>query len=104
MSPVVCLTTVASVREAKRIALHLVKKRLAAGINILPVLESGYHWKGRICRERELLLIMKTTRPVSARLKRELMKIHPYDLPEFVVLPILHGSAPYLRWIRSNVR
>ncbi|HEX5038403.1 MAG TPA: divalent-cation tolerance protein CutA [bacterium] len=98
----VCLTTVAKRRDAERIAAHLVKRRLAACVQIVPGLTSHYRWKGKVCRDAEFLLVMKTKSSKTKILEREVAKIHPYELPEFVVLPLKAGSAAYLAWIKEN--
>ncbi len=104
MTYTVCLTTVGKRRDAQKIARHLVKKKLAACVNLIPGAVSFYFWKGKFCRDREVLLLMKTTASGCRRLERELKKVHPYKLPEFVALPISHGSGRYLRWIRAAVK
>lgn len=99
---VVCLTTAGSLSDGEKIARHLVKKRLAACIQLLPGVVSFYHWKGKFCRDKEVVLLMKTTSHSVRSLEKELLKIHPYDLPEFVVLPISGGSRRYLQWIMQS--
>lgn len=101
---VTCLTTVGSQRDGERIARRLVEKRLAACVNVIPAAISFYHWKKKLCRDKETILIIKTVRTKISSLERELHKIHPYELPEFIVLPIAKGSRRYLRWIRENVK
>jgi periplasmic divalent cation tolerance protein len=81
-----------------------VQKRLAACVNVVrsPV-ESFYTWKGKLESAREHLLIMKTTAKRLAELEREVMRLHRYDVPEFMVIPIIAGSAKYLLWLRESV-
>jgi periplasmic divalent cation tolerance protein len=99
---VVCLTTVAKRKDAEKIARHLVERRFVACVNVVPGLVSHYRWKGKVCRDAEFLLMMKTTGAKAKRLEKELTKIHPYELPEFVVLPFKKGSPRYLAWIAEN--
>jgi len=96
---IICLTTVGSLQDGEKIARRLVEKRLAACVNILPGAVSFYHWKKKLCREKEVILMIKTTRRARTQLERELHRIHPYELPEFVVLPIVGGSRRYLKWL-----
>jgi len=101
---VVCLTTVAKKRDAEKIAAHLVERRLAACVQIVPGLTSHYRWKGKVRRDREFLLVMKTKASKTKVLEMEMAKVHPYELPEFVVWPLKAGSARYLAWIAENTR
>src|SRR5262245_45784511 len=96
---VVCLTTAGKRKDAERIARHLVAGKFAACVNVIPGLVSHYRWKGKVCRDAEFLLVMKTTASKAKRLEKEIRSIHPYELPEFVVLPITGGSPRYLKWI-----
>lgn len=99
---VMCLTTVATRKDAEKIAGLLVKGRFAACVQIVPGLVSHYRWKGKVCRDAEFLLVMKTTVSKAKRLEKELGRIHPYELPEFVVISLDGGSKRYLAWIREN--
>lgn len=101
---VVCLTTVGSRRDAMRLARELVRKKLAACVNVISGAVSFYHWKGKLCRDPEILLVIKTTSAKVSALERELTRLHPYDLPEFVVLPVTRGSRRYLSWLARSVR
>ncbi|HEY4838648.1 MAG TPA: divalent-cation tolerance protein CutA [Candidatus Acidoferrales bacterium] len=101
---IVVLVTCKSKAEARSIATALVKKRLAACGNILesPV-SSIYRWKGKIERAKEYLLILKSTRTAFAALEREVTRLHSYDVPEIIAVPVAHGSQKYLAWIAENV-
>ena len=102
---IVVLVTCKSKAEARRIAMALVKKRLAACGNIFesPV-GSTYRWKEKIERAEEYLLILKSTRSAFPALEREVTRLHSYDVPEIIALPIAHGSRNYLAWIGESVR
>lgn len=100
--PIVVLTTAHNSEEAVRIAELLVNKKIAACVQILPEMESIYVWKGEMQRERELLLLAKTTRANFADLEREVRAIHSYETPEIIALPITDGSEPYLKWLTSS--
>jgi periplasmic divalent cation tolerance protein len=101
----VVLVTCGSLKEARHIARHVVVKRLAACVNVVrsPV-ESFYTWKGKLETAREHLLVMKTTRKRLAELEREVHRLHSYELPEFIVLPIIAGSRKYLSWLDESVK
>jgi len=97
------LVTCANPIQAKLIARSVVEKRLAACVNILrsPV-ESHYRWKGKVEKAHEVLLFIKTTETKLAVLEREVRRLHSYDVPEFIALPIAAGSKAYLAWLEEN--
>ena len=80
----------------------LVHERLAACVNVVPNLTSIYRWEGKVCREAEILLVIKTRRIRLPALIRRVQALHPYALPEIVALPLVGGSAPYLSWVRDS--
>jgi periplasmic divalent cation tolerance protein len=100
----VVLVTCGSVGEARKIGRGVVERKLAACANIVPGVESIYRWKGKVERAREVLLVIKTAAARLRELEREVKRLHSYELPEFIVLPIVSGSADYLKWIRGNTR
>ncbi len=95
------LTTCPNRRAAQRIARALVEERLAACVNIIPVAQSLYRWRGKIESARELLLIIKSPRRAYAKLEKRLRALHPYELPEVIAVPITSGYRPYLAWIAN---
>lgn len=95
------LTTCPNRRAAQRIARTLVEERLAACVNIVPIAQSVYRWRGGIESAPEFLLIVKSLRRVYARLEKRLRALHPYELPEVIAVPITRGSRQYLAWIAS---
>ena len=99
----VVLVTCATLEEARTIARAVVGKRLAACVNIVtqPV-ESFYTWEGKLQNESEYLLVMKTGEPCVAALEKEIVGLHSYDTPEFIVLAITAGSEKYLKWVESS--
>jgi periplasmic divalent cation tolerance protein len=99
----IVLTTTGSEEEARKIAKHLVEKRLAACVNIVPRVTSIYRWQGRVEEANEWLLIVKTKASVVAAVQRAISKLHSYELPECICLPIEDGSVNYLRWITDSV-
>jgi periplasmic divalent cation tolerance protein len=101
----VVLVTCGSLTEARRIARQVVSKRLAACVNIiLSPVESFYTWKGNLEKGREYLLMIKTTAKRLADLEREVKRLHSYDVPEFIALPIAAGSSGYLSWLQQCVK
>lgn len=101
----VVLVTCGTLAEGRRIARSAVSKRLVACVSIvLSPVESIYTWKGKLERAREYLLLMKTTAKRLAELEREVMRLHSYDVPEFIALPITEGSAKYLSWLDASVQ
>ena len=96
---IVVLTTCESEEQAQRIAKHLVEKRLAACVTIVPGARSVYRWKGAIEEASELLLVIKTRRELFAALSSELASVHTYEVPEVIALPIVDGSEDYLAWL-----
>jgi periplasmic divalent cation tolerance protein len=98
------LVTVPSIREGRRIAKSVVKKRLAACVNILlsPV-NSIYRWKGTVEVANEYFLVIKTTASGYAALEEEITRMHSYEVPEIVALPIAAGLPKYLAWLRASV-
>jgi periplasmic divalent cation tolerance protein len=101
---VVILVTSASLREAKRIAKHLVEAKLAACVNISAPVRSIYRWEGKIADEGEYLLFIKSTRDLFPELKAAIASIHSYHTPEIICLPIIDGSRNYLQWIGDSTK
>ena len=97
------LVTCANPIQAKLIARSVIEKRLAACVNILrSPIESHYRWKGKVEKAREGLIIIKTTARRLGALEREVKRLHSYEVPEFIALPIVAGSAAYLDWLDEN--
>lgn len=100
----IVFVTCGSMGEAQRIGRRAVEKKLAACANILPRVNSIYHWKRKVERAREVLLLMKTTAARLRQLEEEVKRLHSYEVPEFVVVPIAAGSREYLTWLANSVR
>jgi periplasmic divalent cation tolerance protein len=101
----IVLVTCGSAAEAWKIARRIVEKRLAACANVLSApVESVYRWKGKVEKAREYLLIIKTTAKHLDQLEREVKRLHSYDVPEFIALPIAAGSRDYLSWLADSVK
>ncbi len=91
------------VDRAEEIAGALVEARVAACVNVLPAVRSIYRWKGEIERDDEALLVIKTTAGRVQDVIELVRRIHPYEVPEVIALPIRAGLPEYLEWLRSEV-
>jgi periplasmic divalent cation tolerance protein len=96
---VIILTTVPSTDVGEEIGRTLVDERLAACVNVLPPMTSLYRWKGTVHRDAECQVLIKTAGSRVDALQERLGDLHPYDLPEFIVIPIEGGDPAYLAWI-----
>jgi periplasmic divalent cation tolerance protein len=100
----VVLVTCETLTEGRRIARRVVSAGLAACVNIiLSPAESFYTWKGKLEKVREYLLVMKTTAKRLVELERVVKRLHSYDVPEFIALPITEGATKYLSWLNESV-
>jgi periplasmic divalent cation tolerance protein len=99
---VVVLTTVPTGDKGQEIAQTLVEERLAACVNVLAPMTSTYRWRGAVERESEHQMIIKTTRNRVPAVQTRLAALHPYELPEFLVLPVAAGGKEYLEWIGTE--
>jgi periplasmic divalent cation tolerance protein len=99
---VLVLTTLPADADAAAFARTLVAELLAACVNLLAPMESVYEWEGEMQRDAERQLIMKTVRTRVDALWQRVRELHPYDVPEFVVLPIIDGNDAYLRWLAES--
>lgn len=102
---IVVIVTCRSQAEAKKIARAVVEARLAACANVLGVpVQSIYRWKEKVETAKEVLLLMKSTRKRFSALEREIRRLHSYETPEIIAVPIVAGSAAYLQWIEESER
>ena len=103
-SPRVLLVLVtAPAAEAARIARALVDERVAACVSQLPAVTSVYRWQGGVEEASETLLLIKTDEAHYAALESAVHRVHPYEVPEVIALPIERGSAAYLQWISGSL-
>lgn len=101
---VLVLTTVPDAERGDAIARALVEGQLAACVNISAPMTSIYRWHGSIERAIEHQLVIKTTSDRVAAVEARIRELHPYELPEFLVVPVAHGSAAYLEWVMTETR
>ncbi|MSO56023.1 MAG: divalent-cation tolerance protein CutA [Acidobacteria bacterium] len=99
---VVVWTTIGSATDGQTLASILVNERLAACVNLLGEMDSIYRWKGGVESERERQLVIKTSADRLPLLQARVHELHPYEVPEFMVLPVVGGSEKYLNWIKES--
>jgi periplasmic divalent cation tolerance protein len=99
----IVLSTCADREQAERIALRLVERHLAACVNILPGVQSIYRWQGAVESAAEVLLLIKTSTARSQEVQSTIASLHSYEVPEFLVLPVLGGSNAYLAWLGTSL-
>lgn len=94
--------TCPSEATAEMLANAIVKANAAACVNVLPGILSVYQWQGAVCREREFLLMIKTTAAAYQDLELLILRQHPYDVPEILAVRVAAGSSDYLQWVQEN--
>lgn len=100
----VCLMTCPNPETARSLAKQLLEKRLVACVNLVPQITSMYWWEDKIQEDSEVLLIAKTAAERIEQLKAVLPELHPYDVPELVVLSVEDGLPAYLNWVKTEAR
>jgi len=98
------IVTTSKLGEAEQIADKIVEKSLATCVNIVPKIRSIYRWEGKVEHSRETLMLIKTVDSKVKKLKKQIKKLHSYDVPEIIVLKIDDGDDNYLDWIDSVVK
>jgi len=96
--------TTSSPDEARSLGEILVEEKLAACVNILPKMESIYHWEGKLETADESVLIAKTRSDLRDALQKRVLELHSYDCPCVVFLPVMDGNPAYLEWIHRETR
>ena len=99
---VIVLTTLPADADGPGFARKLVEERLAACVNLLPAMESVFRWEGQVEQDTERQVVIKTSRERIVALWDRIRELHPYEVPEFIVLPILDGGDAYLRWLGES--
>ena len=105
--PVVVITTAPDMITAEKLAYLLVENRLAACVNIIPEVQSVYHWEGKLTRESETKLIVKTSSACAERARKFIKANHPYKVPEITTLGSkgdVTMDADYWNWVEANVK
>ena len=103
MNEFIVVYITASGENARDLAGALVREKLAACVNRIPGVESTYTWEGRVERDTEDLLIVKTRTDLFDRLKEQVQALHGYDVPEIIAVPIVEGSESYLEWMAASL-
>jgi len=103
MRGIVVVTTVGTEEQAYLIARELVGRRQAACVNVMPGVRSIYRWKGKICKDGELMLIIKTLEGEFEGVEATIKELHSYELPEILSFEVAQGERNFLEWIRSSV-
>jgi periplasmic divalent cation tolerance protein len=98
------LVTAPDVKVARKLAQGALSKKLIACANIVPKIESHYWWQGKIESGAEVLIVFKTTKAKLSAFEKFVLAHHPYETPEFIVLPLTRGSELYLDWIAASVK
>ncbi|MBT3181269.1 MAG: divalent-cation tolerance protein CutA [Deltaproteobacteria bacterium] len=96
---IVAMTTTNTEREAKKLAALFVSEKVAACVQIIPKIQSVYEWEGEIHNDQEYLLLIKTRENLVRKLRRAIEKHHSYEVPEFLVLPVVDSSQDYMEWM-----
>ena len=96
--------TAPNIKVARKLARGALRAKLVACANIVPKIESHYWWQGKVESGAEVLIVFKTTQSKVVALEKFILANHPYDTPEFVVLPIAGGNERYLDWITASVK
>ena len=102
-NPIIIITTASSNKEAEIIGSKLIDKKLAACVNIIPNIKSIYRWKGKMNKDSEYLLIIKTVKRAEKDVFKNIRKLHSYDTPEMISIPITGGEKSYLNWLSKSV-
>ena len=98
----IVLVTTGSQEEAENLASLLVEAKLAACVSISPI-NSIYSWQGKICKDQEWQLFIKTDLTRFSTLEAKIIELHSYEVPEIIALPIIKGHQPYLKWISQEI-
>lgn len=101
---ILVLCTCPTQTVADEVATALVEERLAACVNRLPEIKSIYRWEGKVTRDEEILLLIKSTTEHFPALERAIKALHPFETPEIIATPIVTGSSDYLQWIQDATR
>jgi len=100
---IIVFVTTANKQEAEKISQNLLEARLIACANIVGPMASYFHWKGKTEQVREFLVIMKSRSDLFEQLSASVAKLHSYEVPEIISIPVIEGSKPYIEWLDNNL-
>jgi periplasmic divalent cation tolerance protein len=98
------ISTAGSEKEALKMARILVEERLAACANVIPGMRSFFYWKGRLCREKEALILVKTVNKQGEKIINKIEEVHSYEVPEIIFFRVNKGEKNYLKWVEKMVK
>lgn len=101
---IVIFVTTSSISEAKKIGRALVENKLVACSNIVSPIHSIYCWQGKVCEDKEALIILKTKKKLFKQVEKRVKELHSYEVPEIIAIPVTEGSDKYLSWVKSETR
>ena len=104
MDALLMISTAGSMKEARKIARNLVEERLAACANVIPGVSSFFYWKGRLCQEKEALILVKTMNHQAKKIIDQIKKLHRYEVPEVIFFRVDKGEKNYLKWMEKMVK
>ena len=104
MKNIIILCTINDIDKAKEISKSLLEKHLIACSNIVQNITSLYHWEGKICEDKEYLMILKSRSDLFEEVKSHIADLHPYEVPEIISLEIADGSKSYLDWLNTELK
>jgi periplasmic divalent cation tolerance protein len=99
---ILVISTVPGQKKGQDIARSLVENKLAACVSLSSACTSFYRWEGKISRDQEYMLFIKTREDIYPLLEKKLLELHPYEVPEIIALPVIGGSKNYLKWIEDS--
>ncbi len=101
---IVIFITTSSLDEAEKMGRALVEEKLVACSNIISPIRSIYRWQGKICDDKEALIILKTKKKLFKQIEKRVKALHSYDVPEVISIPIIEGSNKYLSWLKNETK
>lgn len=103
MKEIIILSTTDSLELGEKIAIALVEEREAACVNIIPGIHSIYRWEGKVFNEKEYLLIIKCSADSFETVRSRIRRLHTYQVPEIIAIPVAAGDPDYLSWLHTSV-